>query len=64
MSDIKKLIGICRYIRLKEIRECRYSAKWTEYTELESTRLNEVISGKEVGCDINRNGIGNVRTTF
>lgn len=64
MSDIKKLIGICPYILPKEIRECRYSAKWTEYTELASTRLNEIISGMEVGCDINRNGIGNVRTNF
>ena len=61
MSGIRNLTGICHDLRMKviyrircEASECRHSPKWTEYLEQERAVLQEIISGKEAGCDISR----------
>lgn len=64
MSDIRNLTGTCHDLRMKfiyrikrEASECRHSPKWTEYLEQERAVLQEIISGKEAGCDISRTGM-------
>ena len=64
MSDIRNLTGTCHDLRMKfiyrikrEASECRHSPKRTEYLEQERAVLQEIISGKEAGCDISRTGM-------
>ena len=64
MSGTRNLTGICHDLRMKviyrikcEASECRHSPKWTEYLEQERAVLQEIISGKEAGCDISRIGM-------
>ena len=47
-----------------ESSECRHSPKRTEYLEQERAVLQEIISGKEAGCDISRTGMEKRQNKF
>lgn len=71
MSGIRNLTDICHGLCMKfiyrikrEASECRYSLKWTEYLEQERAVLQEIISGKEAGCDISRTGMEKRQNKF
>lgn len=71
MSGIRNLTGICYDLRMKfiyrikcEASECRHSPKRTEYLEQERAVLQEIISGKEAGCDISRTGMEKRQNKF
>lgn len=56
MSGIRNLTGICHDIHRNRA-NVDTPPKRTEYLEQERAVLQEIISGKEAGCDISRTGM-------
>ena len=64
MSGIRNLTGICQDIHRNRANVDTPPPKRTEYLEQERAVLQEIISGKEAGCDISRTGMEKRQNKF